>query len=306
MELAELNNNTDQMIENFVNNLGLDGKAYVEATECLMTFGNIGVPGQFLSAESPALKNLLDKSKLSDNKKNFVLNEGLILINKDYKYMPADEDLIITCIHEKFHANRMLLAHIEKSSKNDINPIFYDNGRFVANNTELIDKYIDPSQDILLESIDTSNMNVKHYEDLSDDEKDDLYFANDNYGDKLEKQYQIDEALVEIMAIVSFQLSTNKFNDIMDIIRDINDRYEGDDIHSMTNIILRHNDLELFKWMIDPLTYQNDDVHYDFFSHYVTDEDQEDVNDLYESTEIMPDDDEIDRIATEISQSRMR
>lgn len=306
MELTELKNTADQMIEIFVNNLGLDGKAYVEANKCPMAFGNIGVPGEFLSAESPTLKRMLDNIKVSDDKKEFILSEGLILINNDYKNMPADKDLIITCIHEKFHANRMLLAHTIDNTNEDIGPMFYDNGRFVANNTNFVDKYIDPNQEILLGSIDTSNINVDYYQNLNDDEKDDLYYANDNYDEKIVKQYQIDETLVELMAIISYLLSTNKFDNIMDIIKDLNERYDGSDIHSMTNIILRHNDLELFKWMIDPLTYQNDDIHYDFFEHYINDDDREDVATLYKSNEIMPDDDEMDRIAIEAAQARMR
>lgn len=302
MKIVELRDISNEMLSNFVDKLGLDGKAYVESTKCPMIFGDLGVPGKFYTAGDMALKRFLESEKLPQDQKDYILEEGLIVIDSDYKDMPIDADIITTCIHEKLHANRMLLAHMVESSNDEINPMFYDKGRFVENNTELTDKFIDPNQDILLGSIDTSKKNVEHYQNLSDDEKDDLYFANDNYDNKLQQQYHIDEALVELMALVAYQLSSNKFNNIMDIVKDINEHYDADDIHSMTNIILRHNDLELFKWMIDPLTYQNGDIHYNFFAHYITNEDQNDVTLLFESDDIMVDDDELDKIAMEEAQ----
>ncbi len=40
------------------------------------------------------------------------------------------------------------------------------------------------------------------------------------------------------------------------------------DVRDMCDIILRHRDFLLFYWMIDPITYSNGDLHYDFFNEY--------------------------------------
>lgn len=300
MEIAELKTVTDKIISNFVNNLGLNGESYVSSNACLMAFDKLGpIPGLFHSAESPELKSLVEKLNISQKHKDYILSEGLILLNKKYRNSTDDSELLVTCVHERFHANRMILAQVPSKATETIDPVFYDQGRFIRNSTEFEEKYMDPNQDILLGSIDDSKANVAPYQDLSKNELEDLYFANDKVGEKMNIQYKIDEALVELMAGIAYGLYIGKFKDIMDGVDYTSKHYSGDDLRSMSNIILRHNDLDLFKWMIDPLTYQNNDIHYDFFSHYINDEDKNDVKTLFESEEIMPDDDEMDRIALE-------
>ena len=306
MKLIELKDTTNQMIKKLVDELGLDGEEYITLSKCSMVFGDIASPGKFYTAESPDLKKFLEKTNFDQKTKNYIYSEGLIVVNKDYQDMPMDVDLITTCIHEKLHANRMILAEVPYSGDDDIDDYFYDHGRFVKNSREVKHKYIDPAQEILLDSIDESRDKVDYYNKLSDEEKEDLQYANTKLEDKLISQYKIDETLVELMSIVAYQLSTNKFNGIMDIIKDINEKYDADDIHGMTNIILRHGNLDLFKWMLDPLTYQGDDIHYDYFAHYINEDDQEDVTTIIESEEIMFDDDEIDELARAIDPGRFR
>lgn len=300
MEMAELKTVTDRIISNFVDELGLDGESYISSNDCLMAFSRLGpIPGLFHNAESPALKSFLEKLNIPQKQKDYILSEGLILLNKKYRDLPDDSALLITCIHERFHANRMILAQVPSSANENIDPMFYDQGKFVRNSTEFEEKYIDPNQDILLGSIDDSKDDVSSYQSLDDDELDNFYFANDKVGEKMNAQYKIDETLIELMAGIAYGLYIGKFKDIMDGVDYTSKHYSGDDLSSMSNIILRHNDLDLFKWMIDPLTYQNNNIHYDFFSHYVTEEDKKDVTTIIESEEIMPDDDEMDRIAIE-------
>ena len=302
MQITELRDTANNMISKLVDQLGMDGKAYVSSTKCPMMFGDLAAPGKFFTAGSPDLKARLSNLNLKPEDKDYVFNEGLIIINKDYQDMPMDSELIVTCIHEKIHANRMVLAELPYSGDNDIADYFYDDGRFVKNSREIKEKYVDPSQEILLSSIDEAKDKVDAYNDLPKNRKDDLQYANDKLEEKMDSQYKIDESLVEIMAITAYQLSTTDFN-IMEVVENLNKKYDADDIHAMTNIILRHNDLDLFKWMIDPLTYQNGNIHYDYFAHYVTDDDKEDVDVITKSEEIIIDDDELDRIAIDMQQN---
>ncbi len=94
----------------------------------------------------------------------------------------------------------------------------------------------------------------------------------------MNQQLKIDEALIAIMSIITWKMHEQNNNNIRSIVEYINQKTKQKDIKSMTNIILKHNDLELFKWMIEPLTYQKNDIHYDFFNEYI---DTEDLYDLY-------------------------
>ena len=146
--------------------------------------------------------------------------------------------------------------------------------------------YADASQDIFKGSIDDSMQTIQKYSSISNEEKESLSFADYKYNEKMEQQYIIDEALVETMAIVAYQLHNKQTDDIMGIIKDINENYDADDIKAITSIILRHNDLELFRWMIDPLSYQINYINYDYFKNYIIKEDIDDYNTLINSEEV--------------------
>ena len=299
MTIREIHETTNNMIKEFVNQLGLNGDFYVSTNNYPMIFLNMSPLGKFFTAESNDLKVRLEHLNIDKATKKKLLSTGLIAINKKYMNKPVSPDFLATILHEKFHARRMLLATVPYSGDDDIESMFYDEGRFVVNNTETRPQYVDSAQDLFLGSHDNSRVSALHYKGLSFDEKDDLQYANDKYSEKMMRQQLIDEALVELMSIVAYQLSTGKFNNIMDVLKDVRDRLHEDDVVAMAKIILRHNDLNLFKWMIDPITYQADDIHYDYFSHYITKEDEEDVNTIVNYTEILVDDDELDRIAME-------
>ncbi|MBQ6497111.1 MAG: hypothetical protein IJI58_00145 [Bacilli bacterium] len=288
MDIKKLKKITDIMIANFVNKLGLDGKSYVSSNNCPIVFGDLGVfkktlAGRFYTAKSKDLETFLELNNYSKEDQEKYLSEGMVVINDYFENNPLSKLSLITCIHERFHANRMILTNMPYSGNEDIPNFFYTEGRFIRNNDEEIDTYIDPAQEILLSSIDQSEDVINHYKDLSFEEKDDLQFANDMFGDKMSFQQAIDEALIDLMARITFEINTDKFSDIMEVAGYLSKHSKNGSYTGMSNIILRHNDLELFKWMIDPISYQNDDIHYDFFSNYITTDDLNDIKIVLES-----------------------
>lgn len=96
----------------------------------------------------------------------------------------------------------------------------------------------------------------------------------------------LDETLVELISILAYRMFKNKKakrnETIMDMIKIINQRCENDDdIKIITNIMIRHNDLDLLKWAIYPLEFQEYDMMYDYFNQYVTANDMMDVKKMY-------------------------
>ncbi len=305
MDIDKLKKITDVMMANFVDKLGLDGKSYVSSNDCPIVFGDLGVfkktlAGRFYTAESKDLKTFLELNNYSKEDQEKYLSEGMVVINDYFENNPLSKLSLITCIHERFHSNRMILTNVPYSGHEDIPNYFYDNGRFVQNNDQYIDTYIDPSQETLLNSIDQSEDVVKHYKDLSFEEKDDLQFENDMFGNKMSFQQAIDEALIDLMARITFEINTDKFSDIMEVADYLSKRSKNGSYKGMSNIILRHNDLELFKWMIDPLSYQSDDIHYDFFSNYITADDLDDVKTVLESEGVHVEDEFLDDLTKKI------
>ena len=61
---------------------------------------------------------------------------------------------------------------------------------------------------------------------------------------------------------------------------EISNHYEGTDVGAMCKIILKHQDFELFYWMLDPIEYSLENIHYDFFKDY-TKNDQSLLEELY-------------------------
>ena len=306
MDIDKLRKITDIMIANFVNKLGLNGKVYVSSNPCPIVYGDLGafkrvLAGRFYTAESPELKTFLEMNNYSKEDQKKYLSEGLVVINDYFKDNPLSKNSLITCIHERYHANRMILANIPYSGNDDISNYFHTNGRFVQNSDEKVDTYIDPAQEVLLSSIDQSKDVINDYKDLSFEEKDDLQFENDMFSDKMSFQQAIDEALIDLMAKITYEIATDKFSDIMEVTDYLSKHSKNGSYVGMSNIILRHNDLELFKWMIDPISYQKDDIHYDFFSNYITTDDLNDIKTIIESEDIHVGDDFLDNLTKEVS-----
>lgn len=295
---SELDNSTDNMLKSFVEQLGFNGDVYLSSGKYPIIFANLIGLGEFCTAESKKLKSILNSCNIDQSLKQHIYKTGLITINSRYKNKPVDDDLLLTIIHEKIHARRMLFAHLPDSGNSNIDPIFYDKGRFVRNYTESKDMYIDPAQDIFLGSFDDSRKSTEYYQGLSFDEKDDIQYDTDNVSTKRYNQQMIDEALVELMAVTAYLFSTGKFDNIMDVVRKIAEKGISEEIQPMARIIVRHNDLDLFRWMIDPLTYQADSINYDFFSNYITEEDKNDV-DLIINNEASIYEDMIDSLISE-------
>ena len=298
MDINELRKVTDEILKNFVNQLGLDGEAYVSMNTCPMIYGNLEdlellldgrLAGKFFTPKSDELEGFLKYSNLSQEDKKKYFEDGLIVINSEiFKHRRVDKLLLITAVHERLHSGRAILTELPYSGDDDIDNYFYDNGRFVKNSEQKQEKYVDPAQEVLLGSIDQSKSVIDGYSKLSFSEKDDLQFANSKLETKIDQQKEIDEALIDLMAIIAYILSTEKFSNIMDAIDYISKHYSDNDkihtntIRAMANIVLRHNDLELFKWMLDPITYQVDDIHYDYFAHYTNSDDADDINTIFE------------------------
>ncbi len=294
MEIEELKSKTDEMLKKLVDNLGLDGNYYVSVSKCPIVYTNVDGLCKFLSARSKELKEFLEHVNLDDKKKEYIFNEGLIVINKSLKNGDNFDriDLYVSLLHEKLHSNRMLLINSQHPESREVSGVFYDSGKFVRNYQDQ-PYYVDSSQEVLKASIDDSRKTYEKYSSMSLEDKKEMTENNFEYDDKLYEQYKIDEALVETMAIVANRLYEKNTNDIMSVVRDLNHEYDGD-IKAITSIVLRHNDLELFKWMIDPISYEIGVSNYDFFRYYITPDDMGDFNDLMESEDTMFDDDAFD------------
>ena len=282
MGIEEIKNISNEMLTKLVNGLGLDGNYYVHAHECLITFSDCDGICKFLTARSKPLKRFLERKQIDDRKKKYIYNEGLIVINHNMKDLVDEKDkreLLVKVVHEKLHSNRMLLINSQYSDHREVSSVLYDDNRFLVHDKANYPHYADSSQDILKASIDDSKETIDKYSKLSLEEKEHLTNISPQYEDKMEIQHYVDEALVETMAIISWILYKNNNSDVLEAVKYLNSRADGD-IKCITNIILRHNDLELFKWMLDPITYEEGFVNYDFFTRYVTEDDQEDLDNL--------------------------
>ena len=292
MDLKEIREKAKKMLANFVDEIGLDGEAYVDTCNCPIAWGNpvFNSLGEFVSPGSKRLENILQESKYDERTKEILNQKGLILINRSYKIKRANQDLFITTIHETIHSNRNLL--LWDAIRNNKNEKAYssNNGKFDQNTSEYNFSYADASQEILKGSIDTSKELVDSYKNASSEELEDLEYPEGKKDGQMQHQQIADEALVELMSVLSYRLYRNKEKgeptDIWKEIEGVIDDYESGDICAISEIILKHHDLELFNWMIDPITYSQGDIHYDFFGKYTKD-DQDLVKELYESEDIL-------------------
>ena len=287
MEIEKVLLNAREILKCFINSLGYNGNYYIDMNKSPILFLNVDGISQFLCAKSIKLKKFLNKVKLVNE--DYIFNEGLIVIRKKVDNNLDLNDLYQTIIHEMIHANRMLLVNSQFSNNRIVSGVLYDNNRFRLSYKNKA-HYKDALQELLKAPIDDSCNQKK----LSFKKKQYLSNHNYEYDNKMEEQYKIDEALVEIIAILSLKIFQEKEINIMDAIESINQEYSGD-INAITNIVLRHNNLDLLKWMIDPISYEIGVVNYDYFRCYLNEDDYDDYNRLIESEDVMFDDDEYDR-----------
>lgn len=322
MDLKEIRNISKKMLANFVDEIGLDGEFYASTCNCPMAWRRLDVPGKFIAPGSEELERIIQSSKYDEKTKRILNEKGLILINQEYRQKEA----IVTAIHETIHSNRnLLLFDAIRDNKNE-NAYSSNNGKIEQNTTDYNFSYADASQEVLKGNIDSSEKIIKSYEDFTseelenmeypDEELEDMECADEELEDKkcaerkrdskIRQQKKIDEALVEIMAILSYSLykdkERGKNSDIWDMIkkfhnnckeeyyelRELDSKIREMDIDTidakdrvvMCEILLRHHDFELFNWMIDPINYSQGDIHYDFFEQYCKD-DQDLLEKLY-------------------------
>lgn len=288
MELKEINKKTEAMLVNFVNELGLDGQYYTETNgRTPVAFGKVLIDalGEYMTPESRRLKSFLKGKKITAEAEKIINNRGLIVLNEKYKNREPDADLFVTLIHEKIHSNRNLLIK-DAYRDEDYSAFVVDNGKIDQNTDEMYEMYADASQDILKGSIDDSKNTIEKYKNQAQESVEELVDFDEELPEKMERQKVVDEALVDIMAAVSYNLYRAKeLGENTDIWRElerINEKASNTDIGYMTEIILKHKDFELFNWMLDPITYSMGDIHYDFFENY-TKNDTELVENLYAS-----------------------
>ena len=277
VDFEEVKKRSKKMIANFVDTLGMDGKYYANTMTTPIVYGDYGAftyekPGKFFQP-GEKLKAILDSPifplKLSPETKEKIMKKGLILINEIDEPEEFGE-LNVTVIHETFHSKRNILYTYESEEP----------------------EYADFSQDILKGHIDESA--------LSDD-----YPKEYAIDGKIQKQTDVDEALVEIMSILSYKLykckEEAKDTDLWDMLEQIREKYEDSKIETMCDLILKHHDLKLFNWMIDPIGYTQGDIHYDFFDKY-TKNDIELLEEFYERANNERDDsiDEMENIFMDI------
>lgn len=291
MDLKEISEKSKKILSNFVDEIGLDGEFYVSGCKCPMVWGRpkFNGCGEFVSPSSERLEKILQNSKYNEKTKKILSERGIILINQKYRQKEPNPDLFITAIHEMIHSNRnLLLFDVIRDKKNE-NAYTFNNGKFEQNTHEQAFNYADASQEVLKGRIDISKKTIDSYKNTTSEELEDMEFVEGKRDSQMEKQQIVDEALVELMAALSYKLYSNKEKgkaiDIWNAIEQASDAYEGEDIGTMCKIILKHQDLELFNWMIDPISYSQGDIHYDFFGQY-TKEDQALLQELYEVAEL--------------------
>ena len=305
MDLKEAKEKSKKILSDFIDELGLDGEFYTSINNCPVVFGDpLGDGlGETISPHSKRLKKIIANSNYDKKTCKTLYTNGLIIINRDLKEAEDDKELCETIIHEMIHASRnMLIDDVTRDGSNEA-AYSYNNEKFEQNSNKYSSIYADISQEIPKGNIDTSTNTINNYKEMTSDDIEDINFASDVKEEKMTNQYIVDESLVELMSILSWQLYKQKQKglnfDIWKSIDLIKDAYEGEDISSMCKIMQKHHDLELFNWMLDPIGYSEGNIHYDFFSTY-TKNDGELLDELYHSSNLNMDylfeDDAYDRL----------
>lgn len=292
MDLEETREETMMMFAEFINKIGLDGEWYAGLKKTPLCWGtpNFGAAGEYMLPSNINIEKLLQINKLNEEMKKECKLNGLIVINHIFKNLKEpSRELYETLIHESIHASRtLLLFDVYRGAWGNDNVSAYssNNDRLEQNSGEFSNQYVDASQQILKGNIDTSNATIHSYDLKSSDEIEDATASDIKIQRQMNRQHIVDEALVELMAQLSYKIySSKKQGKEIDVFEALNQiRNDTDETYLMCeaskkdtlkrsarimcDIILRHHDLELFYWMLDPITYSNGDMHYDFFSEY--------------------------------------
>ena len=286
MNLKECRDKAKQILSEFIDSIGYDGKYYVSQTSCPMMWGKpkFGGIGEYIEPESERLKFLLSKSNLDESIKKKVFSSGLIVIDKRYMSDLSNPDLYGTIIHETIHANRNLLLYDAIRKNSNEKAYLYDDGVLKQVSNDYGFSFVDASQNVLKGNIDNSVSSINSYSNEKIEELDELEYREGKRDEQFDRQQRVDEALVELMSVLSYKLYVNKnkglTTNIWELLEETKKFFSGQDISIICEIIIRHHDFELFNWMIDPISYSMGDIHYDFFKDY-TKNDSDLVEKLY-------------------------
>lgn len=289
------------ILRTFVNEIGLDGDYYVQTDNCPIIYVDGRGISQYISPEDPQLKIFLENIKFDEETELKVKERGLILVREDYKNIETmDSEFLVTIVHEKLHSNRNLLCYdARRLGKITYRTYTSNQGVFEQNTPEYSYFDADASQEILHGSIDTSLKTIDKYKMFSNYEIEDLDFENDEISTKMQRQQQVYEALVDLIAYTAYKVwydtQYEGKADIWKAIEIVKNKHFKEDITIMSEIILKHHDLDLFYWMIDPFYYSGGDHHYDFFKQYTKD-DSELVKKFYSTEDTLFTEEEIKKI----------
>lgn len=302
MDLENARKRANKMIENFVNKIGLDGKEYVSQCDCPMIFGkaatteeNNGKGCKYITPGSMDMEKILSGQSIDADMLEQIEERGLILIDERYANEEPSPDLYVSIMHETFHSNRNILIYDAIREDKNESAYNYKDGKIDQNTTEYGFKNVDAQQDVVLGSIDTSQNSIKKYEDKSNNDISKIEEKNgkQTINHKLNKQRWVDEALIETMSVLAYQLyrakEKGKDEDVWRTLEDMEASIPEEDVAAMSKIIIEHHDFELFNWMLDPITYSNEDIHYDFFADYTKNDDKDLINNFWEIAEYLDD-----------------
>lgn len=261
----------DKIFSSFVDKLGMDGKYYINSFGKIPYVLNNYDVNQFVSPnDMDYIDDLCEDKSLSDSDKSLAKNIGMIVFSKDYFNHESEKEQLITIMHEKLHARRnLLIRDLDNDEGYNLN-----NGVVEPMSMRYNVHYADPGQEILHGNVDSSRTKVNKYLKMSASEKEDIKFANEEEGAKRGYDQEVDESLVELMTYCAYYLYINQNKTIKDFLT-IYSNIDDEKISSLCKIMLSHNDLELFKWMISPIEYTMGDIHYDFFKNYTKDDSSE-------------------------------
>ena len=274
IDLEKFSKLADSALIDFVNQIGLDGQTFVNINDPLIIWSNSKFQGEYLSPKKLEEQGIIDTFGFDTVKET-----GVIYINSDL-ILATEENckkVISTLIHEKIHANRNLLFHeatgdkeslhhLNRTNKEDEFTFINKDGKTSQQAFNYQDRDVDPNQDVYKGSIDRSRTSLFSQ----------IPVSNETVSENLKRNTYIDETIVilitEIASKMRLDKLLNKETDIWKELKNISKRKDlvGMDksLAPLAKIILKHKNLDLFKWTLDPLSYTADDPHYDYFSNY--------------------------------------
>ena len=270
--------NIEELIKKFVNIIGYDGDEYMKLYKSpyiKIVDSMKDRLGKYvsISLENDDAEDEIEKlqlEKLSNEEKDFIKERGCIILSKE---SASQKEKMVTIIHEMLHSNRNMII------KNYIDDDYICLGK--KDNSGQVSNYFFRQYDFLDEyigDIGQSVLKLKYDEEIKKIGTDSLKHV-DVY-DNFEYIKNVDEALIELMAQLIYNLCKNpeeslkeKISKISEISIDNNTPMEVTRVVYMAKIIKEHDDYELFKWMINPIDYCIGDIRYDYFGEYTKNDD---------------------------------